>query len=194
MEAYPLQWPPTWPRSKQQENSRFTNCTIARGKNEILRELGLMKAKEIIICTNLKLKIDGLPYSNQRQPDDRGVAVYFKLKGKPQCIPCDRWNTVEDNMRGIAKTIDALRGIGRWGAPQMVDAAFTGFKALPPWKKDWWEVLDVPVNAGRDQVDKAFKELAMQHHPDQGGDQIKMAALNVAMAEFRSTAGLLLTQ
>ncbi len=83
MEAYPLQWPPSWPRSKRPEHSRFGELTLEKGKNEIIRELELMNAKEIIISTNLKLRIDGFPYSNQRQPDDRGVAVYFKLKGKP---------------------------------------------------------------------------------------------------------------
>lgn len=193
MEAYPLHWPPSWPRTKSPENSRFGNCTIARGKKEIFLELGRMTAHDIIISTNLKLKIDGFPYSNQRQPNDRGVAVYFKLKGKPQCIPCDRWETVEDNMRAIAKTIDALRGIGRWGAEQMVDAAFTGFKALPAWKRDWWEVLGVPVNAHFEQADRAYKKLAMAHHPDHGGDSVKMAEINEAMKTFKSTIKLLHT-
>lgn len=191
MEVYPLHWPPTFCRTKKPENSRFGDCTIARGKKEIFRELGRMNARDIIISTNLKLKLDGFPYSNQKQPEDRGVAVYFKLKGKPQCIPCDRWTTVEDNMRAIAKTVDALRGIGRWGAEQMVDAAFTGFKALPAWKREWWEVLGVPVNANFDQADRAYKKLAMEHHPDQGGDPVKMAEINEAMKIFKSTIKLL---
>ena len=190
MQAYPLQWPPTWPRSKRKENSRFGDLTIERGKNEILRELERMKAKEIIISTNLVLRNDGFPKSNQRQPEDQGVAVYFKLKGKPQCIPCDRWTRVEDNMRAIAKTVDALRGIGRWGADRMVDAAFTGFKALPAGPGNWWDVLGVPVNCNLDQVDQAYKTLALKHHPDQGGDPQKMAEINAARDTARILAGV----
>jgi len=193
MEAYPLQWPPCWPRNNCQENSRFGDLTIAKGTKELLDELRKMGASEIIISTNLRLKMDGLPYSNQKQPDDCGVAVYFKLKRQPQCFPCDRWSSIQDNMRAIAKTIDALRGISRWGAEQMVNAAFTGFKALPPAKKNWWEVLGVQKDADRQQVESAFNKLAMKFHPDHGGNHTQMAELNAAMSDFRNDSrGLLM--
>jgi hypothetical protein len=85
--AYPLQWPPGWERHKPQY-SRFGNKTIHGSTKSLLHELGLLKAKEIIISTDLPLrKSDGLPKSNQRQPIDRGVAVYFKLKNKDQDKP-----------------------------------------------------------------------------------------------------------
>lgn len=171
MQAYPLQWPPTWPRSKRKEGSRLGKISIEQGKNEILHELKLMGAKEIIISTNLKLRIDGYPYSNQRQPDDVGVAVYFKFKGHARCIPCDDWNKIEHNMRAIAKTVGALRGIG------MVDAAFT-----------WWKVLGVPVNATFDQVEQAYRDKAFEYHPDRGGDHQKMAEINSAMETARIAA------
>ena len=189
MQAYPLQWPPTWKREGCREYSRFGDCTIASEKNSILHELDLMGASEIIISSDLKIKIDGFPYSNQRQPDDRGVAVYFKLKGKSQCIPCDRWSCIQDNMRAIAKTVGALRGIGRWGADQMVDAAFTGFKALPEGNGHWWDILGVSVNATFEQVERAYKELAFEHHPDrEGGDHQKMSEINSAMETARIAA------
>jgi len=187
MEAYPLQWPPNWPRSRFQEYSRFRELSISTGKSEIIHELELMKASEIIISSNLKVKRDGFPYSNQKQPEDKGVAVYFKLKKKNQCMPCDRWSRIEDNMRAIAKTINALRGIGRWGAENMVDAAFTGFKPLPEGTGQWWKVLDVSMNATYEQVVEAYNKKALEHHPDrEGGDHNRMVEINLAMDMAKS--------
>lgn len=191
MQAYPLQWPPTWPRTKNPEYSRFGDLSIERGKNEIIYQLDLMKAKDIIISTNLKLRKDGFPYSSQRQPEDCGVAVYFKLKGRPQCMPCDQWNRIQDNMRAIAKTVDALRGIGRWGAERMVDAAFTGFKALPSGTGDnrpWYEILEVNENASLEEVEESFKRLAFKNHPDRGGSQSQMVSINAAWESAKIAA------
>ena len=49
-------------------------------------------------------------------------------------------------MQAIAKTIEALRGINRWGTGDMMEAAFKGFSALPApdTNKPWREVLDTP--------------------------------------------------
>jgi hypothetical protein len=47
------------------------------------------------------------------------------------CFACDRWDSVADNVQAIRKTIEALRGIERWGTGDMVQRAFAGFVALP---------------------------------------------------------------
>jgi hypothetical protein len=65
----------------------------------------------------------GRPYVGQRISDS-GAAVYFTRKGRDQCIACDKWDSVRDNLHAIGKTIEALRGIDRWGTGEMVDAAF----------------------------------------------------------------------
>ncbi len=149
----------------------------------------------VIISTNLKLrKYDGLPLSNQRQPDDQGVAVHFRLKDKPQCIPCDRWARIEHNMHAIALTIGALRGLDRWGAKEMVEAAFTGFKALPGGEvqvqeKEWHEVLGCTPDSTLETAERHYKGLAKIFHPDkEGGFNEKMAELNKAMETARICA------
>ena len=68
-----------------------------------------------MISTNLKLRLDGLPRSDQATPADPGVAVYFELDGKTIVLACDKWNRVADNIYAIAKHVDALRGQDRWG-------------------------------------------------------------------------------
>ena len=47
--------------------------------------------------------------------------------------------------------------------------------------KDYYKILGVEKNASPDELKKAFKKLAMQHHPDrQGGDEKKFKEINEA--------------
>lgn len=191
--AYPLQWPPGWPRTTQHRPSKFGTYTFEQMRREVLRELKLLRATDIVISSNLRLRQDGYPYSGQRQPDDVGLAVYFKLNGEDQCIPCDKWNRIEDNLRAIVKTIEALRGLERWGAKEMVNAAFRGFKALPaqaivtPFTaKPWHEVLEVAPTASAETVKAAYRSLLLRHHPDQGGDEARFHDVQRAWGEYQS--------
>ena len=42
-----------------------------------------------------------------------GVAVYFTWDGEQRSMACDRWHKIESNMRALAKSINALRGLDR---------------------------------------------------------------------------------
>jgi hypothetical protein len=194
IDAYPLCWPIGRQRTNQwsRETARFST-TFARARDDIVREVALligkntryMRADDVIISTNIPLRQDGLPYANFRKPDDPGVAVYFKYKGKQMCFACDRWKQIEDNMQAICKTIEALRGIARWGTGDMLEAAFTGFTALPApsAKRGWREVLGVSGSVGRWDAQAAYRRMASQHHPDKGGSAEKMAEINAAWEE-----------
>lgn len=47
--------------------------------------------------------------------------------------------------------------------------------------KDYYKILGIEKNASADEVKKAFKKLAMQHHPDRpGGDEAKFKEVNEA--------------
>jgi hypothetical protein len=177
IDAFPLQWPTGWPRTEQPTRSRF-ETSQHRAQNGIVRELTLLGATDIVISTNLELRRDGLPYTKQTRLDDQGVAVYFNLNAEQQCIPCDKWYSIAENMRAIEKTIEALRGLDRWGAKEMVNAAFRGFKALPanaivtPYKaRPWHEVLEVAPTASPEVIKAAYRQKMLKGkvHPDLGG-------------------------
>lgn len=179
-EAFPLHWPVGWPRTLRPQRARFdTNFSMAR--DGLLDELRRLKASQVVISSNLELRRDGLPKAQRRQPDDCGVAVYFLLNGQAQCIPCDKWVRIQDNLQAIRLTVEALRGLERWGAKEMVTAAFRGFAALPePGKRAWWDVLGVSMDANEANVRAAYRELARIKHPDMGGSSDEWLALQNA--------------
>ena len=149
----------------------------------------LLGAERLIISSNLVLRLDGLPLAKQRQPSDSGVAVYFVYEGESQCLPCDKWHKVKHNIQAIRLTVEALRGLDRWGSKQMVKAAFAGFKALPEKTsaRSWQAVLGYNESDGIETAESRYKTLALLHHPDRpGGNAEKFHELATAIQQARS--------
>ncbi len=180
--AYPLQWPAGWPRTDNPGPSKF-KVSQEQAQQDVLRQLDLMGAGNIVISTNIPIRKDGLPYAKHPQVHDVGVAVYFQRKGMALVIPCDRWWTIAENMRAIGLTIEAIRGLERWGAKQTVDTAFAGFAALPAPKAPW-DILGVDQHATEAEIKAAHTAAAKRAHPDVGGDDAQMAEINRARDEM----------
>ena len=189
-EAYPLAWPPGRPRTKYPERSRF-DTTQDIAQRCLFNELRQLGATGVILSTNIKLRNDGMPYASQRDPDDRGIAVYFKYKDRDMVFSCDRWDKIKDNMQAVRHTIGALRGIERWGSGDAMEAAFTGFQALPPpSERPWWDVLELdPTVKNLGAIKGQYSILAKQRHPDAGGSDKLMAELNVAFDSAKLELG-----
>ncbi len=186
-EAYPLQWPAGRPRSRTVQESRF-KTQFWPAVQFVLNEIRRLGASNSVISTNIELRQDGLPYANRRAPDDKGVAVYFTYRGKSMCFACDKWDKVGDNIYAVGKTIEALRGIERWGTGEMVEQAFHGFVALPSAKTPW-EVLGLQPGATESEIDAAWRSLARVMHPDKaGGSQLAMQDLNEARRRLKAGA------
>lgn len=210
VQAYPLAWPTAWRRTPPhlRAAARFHRretksssvggsyrtkaaTTVAQGVREVSLELDRMGVANVVISTNVEVRRDGLPRSGRRDPDDPGAAVYFVLDGRQLSIPCDAWDRVADNLIAIARTIEALRGIERWGAKSMVDAAFAGFKALPEraGSVPWWEVLGCHEDATEDQIRDLYRCEAMVRHPDRGGSYEKFVELQAAARQALAARG-----
>lgn len=191
-EAYPLSWPERWPKPPHRWSSQFGDRSIAAARDEVMRQLGMLGARGVIISSNLRLRQDGLPMGGQAQPADPSVAVYFTLKEKPHVLACGKWNRVQDNLWAIAKDIEATRGKARWGVGT-VEQAFRGYQALPETSSGsaWWAVLGVTINATPDQVRDAFRAKAKLYHPDSGTEpnHEKMVEVNRAYEQATQQKG-----
>lgn len=204
-EAYPLFWPVGWKRTsahgrtrakfgKRQFVDRGQNSegqqlgwhtkgalSISQGTERVLKVLDQMGYnRSVIISSNLALRNDGLPRSGQRAPDDPGVAVFWGNGDKARCIAVDQYDRVADNLAAIAATLEAMRAIERHGGAAILERAFTGFVALPAPEQAWQTLGLDTSRPTREQVDDAYRRLAMKHHPDRGGDASEMARINAA--------------
>ena len=184
VEAYPLAWPQGWPRTKSPQRSRFDG-TFARIRDELWAEIGKLGGRYPTLSSNIPLKRDGMPYAGQKEPADPAVAVYFERRGRQMVFACDKWDKVQDNMRAIQRTIEAIRGIERWGASEMMERAFQAFEALPS-PQSCWDILGVRPGATADEISTAYRTKARKAHPDTGGSEGAMSELNRARDEAMS--------
>lgn len=191
-EAYPLSWPQGWKRARSQEDSRF-DTGFGKARKSLFSELERMGAKSIVLSTNVPLRNDGMPRANVA-PDngDHGVAVYFRWKEKSMVLACDKFRKAHDNIQAIAKTIDALRGIERWGASDMMERAFAGFKTLSAENagESWWNILEVKATATPDEIEVAYRRQLRIVHPDVPGtgSHEAMQKLNLARDQARAVS------
>lgn len=165
--AYPLQWPIGWPKTKERQSSRF-NTTLESALSSLKREIQLMGGENVVLSSNYTL--------GANNPKEPGVVAYFDWveeryprKIVAMAIPCDRWTKIQDNVRAIALTVEAMRGMERWGAKHMIKSMFMGFKALPAGDSDWRAVLKVQQQASAEEIKAAYRKLANELHPDKGG-------------------------
>jgi DnaJ domain len=52
--------------------------------------------------------------------------------------------------------------------------------------KNYYEILGVPEDASQDAIERLYKRIAKQHHPDRGGDEEDMKAINEAYQVLRN--------
>lgn len=193
-EAYPLKWPAGWPRAKYRATAKFSQAgarggsnvavTVAVARQRLQNELDMLRAGYITLSTNMELRLDGQPRSGLPEPIDPGAALYFRLSGRDTVLACDKWNRVADNITAIAKHIEAIRGMDRWGVGTAAQA-FAGYQAIAA-PEQWWEVLGVPSTASVAEIDRAWRARIADAHPDRGGSDALAARLNRARDDGRA--------
>lgn len=207
--AYPLQWPEGWKRTAPADRkaAKFNKAgtarvpggwrpradlTIADALGRLLAELERMgiHRDDVVISTNVPVRLDGLPRSGAAEPADPGAAVYWREWGESKTnrvMAIDIYDRVADNIAALAATLDAMRAIERHGGAAILERAFTGFTALPAptGARDWQIVLELQdlLLPEREDIEKAYRRLASKHHPDKGGTAQAMAEINRARDE-----------
>lgn len=191
-DAYPLQWPVGRPRWKGAREPSLFKMTPGAMQAHLFDELERLGSTDIVVSSNKK------PYSRSEAEvlEDPGVAVYFVRKGAEIAIACDKYRKVSDNLHAIGLAVQAFRSLERHGTGEMVDAAFTGFKALPESiitppppdnrpRREWWQVLGVKPNDNALVVKAAYREMLKITHPDAGGSNSDLMEVKRAYEEWK---------
>ncbi|HEU4752941.1 MAG TPA: molecular chaperone DnaJ [Armatimonadota bacterium] len=181
-------------------------ATYASTLDLLERELGYLSARDIVIQIAVdvrEIRNDGWPRASAR-PSHPGVALSFVSRGKPLQVYTDRFTTWEDNLRGIALTLEKLRAIERYGCTQE-GRQYTGWAQLPPG-----EGYQPPAEPGMTRemaaaflaqhsgltvgailadpevVTIAYQRAAKRLHPDAGGSGEQFLRLRRAVEKLRS--------
>lgn len=181
---YPLQWLQQQQRTSNQERAKFGNHTIHKASNCLVEELTRLGAKNCVITCNLRIKNDGMPYSNQGKITDPAIVIYFDLKGKAKAMACDKYDLIEHNIWALYLSVGAIRGLERWGGSSFLDGLFTGFTALPPPVDNIVQYFDGCLTLY--EVETRYKQLRKLLHPDTGGSNEEFSEM---MRQYRNLEG-----
>jgi hypothetical protein len=215
VQRYPLAWPAGWKRTQpgsrrhghfnrketvldaygpgnHRQNSK--RLSIGDAVSRLFAELERLGVKhvqeDVVISTNLRVNLSGVPRGDQGDPSDPGGAVYWELNGVRQCMAIDQYYRVADNLAAVAASLEAMRTIERHGGAEVLQRAFVGFAALPEnTGRPWREVLgfDSDQLLIFEKVERKFREMALAAHPDRmGGSEAAMQELNVARDQARA--------
>lgn len=184
---FPLTWPDAKTRCAHRMRSRF-DASLAKAHREVSDEMGRWNVGNAHVIS--------MAPAFRRTTTDPGVALWFLMplrsgqqKRELRVIACDNYDIQEHNLYAIAKTLYSLRAIERWGAYSLEQAVEGARPMLPApdgmGKRPWWEVLSVASNWPLEAIEMKYQKLAKSAHPDAGGSEDAMAALNAAITEAR---------
>ena len=173
---------------------RFTNRqeTALKGLRTTLDKLG---AKQFEIKQQFK---DG----------KEAVAIMFTMVGSDKVLReyrfiCDNYPDQQDNFRAAQYTLQHWWSIiydykvRIEGQKSSIETLLSAFRVLPsqqvlikalpdPDKREPNEILGVAFDANRDEINRAFRELAQKHHPDHNGDSETFQRIMKAKDEMLS--------
>lgn len=143
-----LHWKPIdrWPReqTKNREHSQFRRTSTSNGyrRDEIpwtdtklllegeLRHIGVRDAVIQLALKDRDIRLDGQIRADARIAHPGVVLSLIHPKQGPLTFACDKWTTWQSNIRGIAKALEALRLVDRYGITSSGEQ-YTGWKELP---------------------------------------------------------------
>jgi hypothetical protein len=186
-------WPGIPTPSYHRKRSTFS-AGYQKTLNELEGELNKLRAKNIVIQIALDLsdiRNDGWPRSSAR-PKSPGVIVSCETTKGPLSFPCDRFTVWEDNLRAIAKSLEALRTVDRYGVTRN-NEQYKGWTQLPAdpngsmlineaaeflSSHSGFEVSAITAEEGLFLA--AYREAARKLHPDAGGSHDAFVRLQKA--------------
>lgn len=126
-----------------------------------------------------------------------GEKTFWCEDPKPKPIkfsfPADKYSDWKDNVRAVAMCLEGLRMIERHGVKS--EAQYVGYKALPEASSEVQAAIELLLReaawasdrgiSSAADVEQVYKVAAFRAHPDKGGSDARMAAVNNATRVLR---------
>lgn len=97
------------------------------------REIRMLDGENVLLQMAIprdQIRKDGRPYARAK-PEHPGVIVSFDSRHGPLSYPCDTFDDWQANVRAVAKALESLRRVDRYGVSKRGEQ-YRGFAQLPP--------------------------------------------------------------
>lgn len=195
-----VNWPPSKPETSlnQRKSGQFLVSGLSHAAERISTQVGMFtrreqdwRTTELWIYAAAEVGKQGRFLNNQKASIDPRVVVEFDLDGKPYSIACDRYTSAAQNLCAIAAVIEGFRTNERHDV-LTIHQLMQSVAALPSTSsatvRGWWEVLNIPRDSSRAEVDAKYRELASKLHPGDGPASQEWYELQEAIQTARQVA------
>lgn len=155
------------------------------------RELWYLSARAVVLqmaVQQSQIRKDETGLLAHVQPEHPGVVLSFNTSRGALSYPCDTFLSWRDNVRAIAKTLENLRAVDRYGVSKHGEQ-YTGWSQLPPgrpmpkpmtreeaaafvtrWADPHGRIpgMERTLVAGQ-MIEASYRSAAKNVHPDAGG-------------------------
>jgi hypothetical protein len=189
------EWPGALTARRQRSNFSASWSATLSLLNSELRHLGARDRELLVAISPEDFRLDGKPRANAKQQHP-GVILSFDAKVGHLSYAVDTFDRWQDNVRGIAKSLEALRMVDRYGTTKHGEQ-YRGFLALEATAAsagfgDWSEALTWLVDlVGAEELpgDPApamvLRKAQRISHPDVGGDTATFQRVSLAEVKLR---------
>ncbi len=119
-----------------------------------------------------------------QKEEDRTVKLTYKKNGKTVTLVMGKQQRAVDNLRVLYLAIEAMRLNERRGISDVIESAYLQL-AAPIQATDPYELLEIRPDASLAVAEAVYKAKVRSVHPDAGGSEEHMKALNRAIEEIR---------
>lgn len=195
-----------WPGQMTARRTRSNFSALMTDRLELLRrELRMLGAKNIELLVAIpaeQFRLDGYPRATARA-EHPGIILSFDTPNLGHLsYPCDSFDRWEDNLYGVAKSLEALRMVDRYGVTKRGEQ-YRGFLALeatampstpfthePDSILGWLMRIPGVETAAGDHIATVLRRAQRATHPDHGGDPEEFRLVTLAETYLRE-AGVL---
>lgn len=195
------EWPRTPTPSAARTYAQFkssdsdTWALLGSEIEKLIPRRSTLEARLLMAYTPAQLTVDGSRPRAGEQPAHPGVVILFETADGEQRYAADAYVRPGDNLRAIAKTLEALRAIGRWKATD--GEQYRGFLAIESgiaagagapfhnatgaklWLVDLLDGLGIAADLS-DEPATLIRKAQRHTHPDAGGNAEQFRLVTVA--------------